>query len=232
MENISYRYILNRLDFKKDIFIIHGLFEYPGVYEKTAQRLSDKGYKAHLIGMQGFGNLYAAKEALDFYSVFEFLERTVPSDYVLFGSCLGAVIAASFSIKTEKKPSKLILSSPMLLDRDSSYGSLGIDELNLRRDIRVKMYKDPYINKSFEKPQIKKVIKETEFILDNTDRLNMPVYVLRTPRDTLLNDQAVNKIKKCKNIKVSSIKSEDRMLFYNPVSYEQAQTELEHILSE
>lgn len=232
MQSISYRYILNRSDFKKDIFILHGLFEYPGVYEKMAQRLSDSGYKAHMIGMQGFGNLYAAKEELDFYSIFEFLERTVPSDYVLFGSCLGGVISASFSIKTEKKPSKLILSSPLLLDRDSSYGSLGIDELNLRRDIRVKMYKDPYINKSFEKPQIKKVIKETEFILDNTDRLNMPVYVLKTSRDTFLNDQAVNKIKKCKNIKVSSIKSEDRMLFYNPVSYEQAQTELEHILSE
>ena len=59
----------------KKIFSFYtGCLSIRGSMKKWPRGLADSGYKAHMIGMQGFGNLYAAKRSWIFTVYLSFLK--------------------------------------------------------------------------------------------------------------------------------------------------------------
>jgi len=219
---IYHRYFLPNTTNYKILYLIHGLGEYSGRYGDFIKQLNEKGIAVFTFDLPGHGYTPGKKE------------------YVLFGHSLGGLIASRFVEITEKKPQKLILSSPALGDiRQLSWlltlfsifpilsFSNGINPYDLSTNKKAcELYKkDPLVHDKITVRTARQMFDEAEIALKEIEKVDIPTLLLFGEEDKIVNIEEYKKIKNSNIAQVSFSKGKHELFdcsynkneFYNKI---------------
>jgi len=238
---IYHKYYLPNTYNYKTLYLIHGLGEYSGRYVNFIKQLNDKGVAVFTFDLPGHGYTPGKKGDIEnFYEIYSFLENYVQEEYILFGHSLGGLIASRFVEITEKKPQKLILSSPALgdirqlswlLTLFSIFPSLsfsnGINPYDLSTDKKAcELYKkDPLVHDKITVRTARQMFDEAEIALKEIEKVDIPTLLLFGEEDKIVNIEEYKKIKNSNITKVSFSKGKHELFeciynkkeFYNKI---------------
>ncbi|PNR95715.1 alpha/beta fold hydrolase [Petrotoga sp. 9PWA.NaAc.5.4] len=226
--NIYNRYFLSKKRNGKKIFLIHGLGEYSGRYKTFINLLNNKGYDVYTFDLPGHGYSFGSKGDIEnFYEVYAFLEEYISNDYILLGHSLGGLIATRFVEITEKKPKKLILSSPalgnisqmkILLNILSIFPKLVVSnrinpyDLSTNQKSCQEYIEDPLVHDKITVQTALQMFEEAEIALREIDSINVPTILLYGEEDKVVNPYEYEKIKNA-NFEVFSFSKGKHELF-------------------
>lgn len=114
---------------KGAVFIVHGLAEYSGRYQRFAEALVNAGYPVYSGDMRGHGNssgkptrIHRFSDFLDDLEVLlaKFSEMHPDKPHFLFGHSLGGAIATLYTIERQPDIAGLLLSAPALKVSDET----------------------------------------------------------------------------------------------------------------
>jgi alpha-beta hydrolase superfamily lysophospholipase len=190
---------------KKSFVIVHGLGEHSGRYEFLINILLDLNYEIIIFDLPGHGLSEGKRGHIkDIYKVYDYIKEISPEKFILFGHSLGGLIALRYTEYSDKKPEKLILSSPavgklytpfqkFLSNFLGIFGSLtignGIDPKDLCHDDEaIKKYiDDPLVHNKISLKTAKQIFLEAEKALEESEKLNIPVLLQYGEMDNIIN---------------------------------------------
>jgi len=238
---IYHRYYLPDSNNYKILYLIHGLGEYSGRYVKFIKQLNERGIGIFTFDLPGHGYTFGKKGDIEnFYEIYSFLENYVQEEYILFGHSLGGLIASRFVEITDKKPQKLILSSPALgdirqldwlLNLLSLFPTLsfsnGINPYDLSTDKKVcETYKnDPLVHDKITVRTARQMFDEADIALKEIEKVDIPTLLLFGEEDKVINIEEYKKIKNSNITKFSFPKGKHELFeciynkheFYNKI---------------
>lgn len=199
---------------KKTFVIVHGLGEHSGRYKFLIDKLLDLDYQVITFDLPGHG-LGKGKRGYikDFYEIYRYIEEITPEKFILFGHSLGGLIALRYAEYSDKKPEKLILSSPavgklytpaqkILLNTIGIFGKLtinnGIDPKDLCHDDKaIREYlEDPLVHNRIAFKTAKQLFSEAEKALNEAEKLDIPVLLQYGEMDKIVNVNGLKKLSK------------------------------------
>lgn len=208
--NIYHRYFLpNSSDFKK-IYLIHGLGEYSGRYKDFIKFLNNNGFGVYTFDLPGHGYSSGKRGDIEnFYEIYSFLEEYVSEEYFLFGHSLGGLIASRFTELTDKKPRKLVLSSPALGDirqadwllalfsffpKLSFSNRINPNNLSTNEKSRDMYINDPLVHDRITVETTLQMFEEAEIALREIHKISIPSLLLYGEEDKVINTNAYKNI--------------------------------------
>ncbi|KAF2955982.1 alpha/beta hydrolase [Marinitoga sp. 38H-ov] len=220
---------------KKTFVIVHGLGEHSGRYEFLIERLLDLNYEIITFDLPGHGLSEGKRGHIkNIYKVYDYIEEITPDNFILFGHSLGGLIALRYSEYSNKKPKKLILSSPAVgkLYTPSQkillmlFGFLkrltisnGIDPKDICHDDEAirKYIEDPLVHNKISFGSIKQLFSEAEIAIDEAENLNMPILLQYGEMDRIINvDNWKILSEKLKNAHIQKYKYAKHEVFNEP----------------
>jgi lysophospholipase len=190
---------------KKTFVIVHGLGEHSGRYKFLIDKLLEIDYEVITFDLPGHGLSEGKRGHIkNIYEVYNYIKGITPDNFILFGHSLGGLIALRYAEYSDKKPEKLILSSPavgklytpfqkFLASFLGSFGSLtisnGIDPKDLCHDDEaIKKYiDDPLVHNKISLKTAKQLFSEAEKALEESEKLNIPVLLQYGEMDKIIN---------------------------------------------
>jgi len=210
---IFYRYFISNKPSKNEhpkLYIVHGLGEYSGRYEKFIKLFNELGFDVYIFDLPGHGYSYGKKGDIgNFYEIYYFLENYIQEDYFLFGHSLGGLLAARFVEITENKPKKLVLSSPALGDISQMKWLLNmlsvfpkltfsnrIDpfDLSTNRKVCEEYTRDPLVHDKITVESAIGMFAEAELALKDIDKIDVQTLLLYGTDDKVVNISEYAKI--------------------------------------
>ncbi|GAB6188394.1 alpha/beta hydrolase [Marinitoga arctica] len=190
---------------KKTFVIVHGLGEHSGRYDFLINKLIDKNYQVITFDLPGHGLSEGKRGHIkNFYEIYRYIEEITPEKFILFGHSMGGLIALRYTEYSEKKPEKLILSSPavgklytpfqkFLLKTIGLIGTItinnGIDPKDLCHDDKaIKEYiEDPFVHNKISFSTAKQLFFESEKALEEAETLYIPILLQYGEIDKVVN---------------------------------------------
>ncbi|HOB16445.1 MAG TPA: alpha/beta fold hydrolase [Defluviitoga sp.] len=207
------RYFLSNKSLENELpkfYIVHGLGEYSGRYEKFIKTFMDLGFDVYIFDLPGHGYSSGKKGDIgNFYEIYYFLDNYVQDDYILFGHSLGGLISTRFVEITENKPKKLVLSSPALGDISQMKGLLTllsifpklsfsnrIDpyDLSTNRNTCEEYQRDPLVHDKITVESALGMFAEAELALKDINKIDVPTLLLYGTEDKVVNIEEYKKI--------------------------------------
>ncbi|SHE72920.1 Lysophospholipase, alpha-beta hydrolase superfamily [Marinitoga hydrogenitolerans DSM 16785] len=190
---------------KKTFVIIHGLGEHSGRYRFLIDKLLNLNYQIITFDLPGHGFGKGKKGYIeDFYKIYDYIEEITPEKFILYGHSMGGLIVLRYTEYAQKKPEKLILSSPavgklytsfqkILLNTLGIFGKItiknGIDPKDLCHDDKaIKEYlDDPLVHNKIAFRTAKQLFFEAEKALEEAEKINIPVLLQFGGMDKVIN---------------------------------------------
>ncbi|MDN5343330.1 MAG: lysophospholipase [Oceanotoga sp.] len=218
----------SKIDKIGNFVIIHGLGEHSGRYAKLISLVNEKGYDVYTFDLPGHGNSKGKRGDIpDFYELYKFIEDYVPNEYILFGHSLGGCISTRFTEYTEKKPLKLILSSPALGDVKQKENLIKIlsifpkmtvkngispELLSTNKEAIKKYLNDPLVHDKVTIRFIKNFFVEAQKALEEIDQIKIQTRLIYGTEDYIINKKSYDLIKN-ENIEIIPMKKGKHELF-------------------
>ncbi|KLO22724.1 hypothetical protein X275_04925 [Marinitoga sp. 1197] len=220
---------------KKTFVIIHGLGEHSGRYKFLIDILLDIDYQVITFDLPGHGVSEGPKGYIkSFYKIYKFIEEITPEKFILFGHSMGGLIALRYTEYSNKKPEKLILSSPavgklytafhkILLSTIGWMGKIsinnGIDPKDLCHDEKaIKEYlDDPLVHNKIAFKTAKQLFSEAEKALEEAENVDIPVLLQYGESDKIIKVDSCNELaKKFKTLVIQKHKYAKHEIFNEP----------------
>ncbi len=195
------------------IVFIHDVFDYHGIYQQFASKLSDDSFKVTLLDMRGFGCSGGARGVVDHHEdivddVEDYL-KSLDHAVILVGHGFGGLVAIRLvhrqSLPTDKALKGLILSNPLLrfnnsLPRASGFiydrlkhpfdmiylpWSLKISDRSLSEKARLKLSEDPLIRRQMIFRTYKEIGKLIKLEQNASYLIDVPTLTLLSGSDTI-----------------------------------------------
>ncbi|AEX84554.1 hypothetical protein XO10_00795 [Marinitoga sp. 1135] len=197
---------------KATFVIVHGLGEHSGRYKPFIEMLLERNFQVITFDLPGHGLSEGKRGHIkDFYKIYEYIEEITPDKFILFGHSLGGLISLRYAEVSEKKPEKLILSSPavgklynsfhkILLSTVGIFGSLTISNgispsaLCYSEEAVEKYINDPLVHNRISMKTAKQLFSEAEKALNSAEKLDIPVLLQYGEEDKIVNINELEKL--------------------------------------
>lgn len=201
----------------RGIYLIHGIGEHAGRYQRLAQQLCELGYEVGAHDHPGHGKSAGKRGVID--SDFH-LEETAAAQFaefaqetgstpILFGHSLGGLVAASMVLNLEVEVAGLILSAPAFAPFISPYNRIKLKVLNLLapkftqqlpytahflthdEQEQHKGRTDPLNHRYKSASIVTWLVNIGKLTLEKAPQLNVPTLVLIAGEDVVVNPEAM-----------------------------------------
>ncbi|MCG8409919.1 MAG: lysophospholipase [Bacteroidales bacterium] len=219
---------------KAVINLVHGFGEYGERYNQWALQFAEKSYAVHAIDYRGHGKSDGRRGYVDEYNDFlndidtliqESRKLFPNAKQLIYGHSLGGNIVANYILKRQSNLDAAIISSPWyklafklspvkmfllgvmnrLYPKFTQKSNLELESLSSDEKIVDTYINDPLVHGKISARMFSEVYKAGLWVLENTDKISIPILIQHGDSDRITSIQASNEffnkaIEKDKNI--------------------------------